>query len=154
MLENLERVLSEKKQIMDEQGNNYAAVRDDWLEKIDSLYTTVRSWLVPIEKKGYASISEYPVSIFEELLGTYEATAMKVSFFSGEKVEIVPKGLHVVAGKGRVDMRLGPREVMIIGQDEDPGWFFAERVGRGKPRRFEFNQDNFEQLLQDLLETT
>jgi hypothetical protein len=153
MLDNLERVLSEKKHRMDEQSNNYAAVRDDWLEKIDSLYTTIKSWLAPIEEKGYAIISDYTVSIFEELLGTYEAPAMKVSFFSGEKVEMVPKGLHVVAGRGRVDMRLGPREVMIIGQDEEPGWFFAERVGRGKPRRFEFNQDNFEQLLQDLLET-
>jgi hypothetical protein len=153
VLENLERVLSEKKQRMDEQGNNYAAVRNDWLERIDSLYRTIRSWLKPLEEKEYASVSDYSVPIFEELLGTYEAPAMKVTFFSGEKVEIVPKGLHVIAGNGRVDMRIGPREVMIVGQDEEPGWFFAERVGRGKPRPFEFSQENFEQLLEAFLES-
>jgi len=153
MLENLERVLSEKKQRIDEQSKNFSDVKRDWLQRIDSLYEIIGAWLGPIAKKKYAKVSYSTVSIFEELLGTYQARTMKVTFFSGEKVEFVPKGLHVVAGNGRVDMKVGLREVMIVGQDEEPGWFLAERVGRGKPKCFEFSQENFEQLLQDFLET-
>ena len=152
MLENLERVLSEKKQRMDESSVNFAGLRNDWLERIDSLYNTINSWLEPLVVKGYAKISFHTVAMYEENLGTYEAQVMKIRFFSGENVEIVPKGLSVIAGNGRLDMKLGSRIVMIIGQDEEPGWFFAERVGRGKPRRFEFNQNSLEQLLQDFLE--
>ncbi len=153
MLENLERILSEKKQQIDASSVNSVGLRNDWLERIDSLYNTIKSWIEPLKTKGYAEISIYTVAMYEEALGTYDAPAMKIRFFSGEKAEIVPKGLHVIAGNGRLDMRLGSRVVMIIGQDDEPGWFFAERIGRGKPRRFEFNQDTFEQLLQDFLET-
>ena len=93
------------------------------------------------------------MSITEELLGTYNAPAMTIVFFTGEKVHLIPKGLYVIAGKGRVDLKLGQREIMIVGQDEEPGWFFAEREGHGKPKTFEFNKENFDQLLQDYLES-
>ena len=42
---------------------------------------------------------------------------------------------------------------MVVGREEEPGWFLAERVGRGKPRHFDFSQENVEEMLQDLLET-
>lgn len=153
MLENLERVLSEKKQRMEEQSKNCSSTKQDWLQKIDSLYNTIELWLGPLLEKQYANISYSTVLVSEELLGTYEAPAMAVTFFSGEKVVLVPKGLHIVGGKGRVDMKLGLREVMIVGQEKEPGWFLAERVGRGKPRHFDFSQENVEEMLQDLLET-
>ena len=79
MLENLERVLSEKKQRMEEQSKNFSSAKQDWLQRIDSLYKTIESWLGPLLEKQYASISYSTVLVFEDLLGTYEAPAMTVT---------------------------------------------------------------------------
>jgi hypothetical protein len=72
--------------------------------------------------------------------------------FNGDTIELVPKGLHIISGNGRVDLKLGFREIMIIGQDGEEEWIFAERNGPGKSRQFQFNKDNFEKILQEYLE--
>ena len=153
MSSQLEEILEKKKERLNKDAPDWEAIRNKWLKNIDDLLKTIKEWIKPLEDKQYITVIPTEVTITEELLGTYKAPAMTLAFFTGEKIHLVPKGLHVIAGKGRVDLKFGQREIMIVGQDEKPGWFFAEREGRGKPKTFEFNKDNFEQLLQDYLET-
>ena len=152
MIEDLERVLEEKKKAMEENGRNWEERKKDWVSRIDSLYDMIESWLTPLVEKKYITITRGQLSVFEELLGSYEAPTMSIKFFSGEIIKLVPKGLHVIGGNGRVDMKIGLREIMIVGKDEKPGWFFAERISRGQPKSFDFNQENFENLLYEFVE--
>ena len=152
MNEDLERVLEEKKKAMEENGRNWEERKKDWVSRIDSLYDMIESWLTPLVEKKYITITRGQLSVFEELLGSYEAPTMSVKFFSGEIIKLVPKGLHVVGGNGRVDMKIGLREIMIVGQDKEQGWFFAERINRGQPKAFDFNQETFENLLHEFVE--
>ena len=153
MSTHLEEILDKKKKQMEEQGKNWDAERNQWLKKTKGLFDIIKKWISPLEVKGYISISTSDHTITEQLLGTYHAPVLTITFFSGEKVHLVPKGLNIISGKGRVDLKFGMREIMIVGQDEDPGWFFAEREGRGKPRQFDFNKENFEQLMREYLES-
>lgn len=153
MSSQLEEILEKKKERLKKDAPDWEATRNKWLKDLHDLLETIREWTKPLEDKQYITVTPFEVTITEEILGTYKAPALTITFFTGEKIHLVPKGLQVIAGKGRVDLKLGQREVMIVGQDEKPGWFFAEREGRGKPRSFEFNKDNFEQLLQDYLES-
>lgn len=153
MSSQLEEILEKKKEQLDKDAQGWRARRDEWLRQITVLLDTIRGWIKPLEDKQYLFVETKEITISEELLGTYQAPSMIITFFTGEKIHLVPKGLHVIAGKGRVDLKFGQREIMIVGQDEKPGWFFAEREGRGKPKTFEFNKDNFEQLLQEYLES-
>jgi len=153
MSSQLEEILEKKKEQLDKESRDWKARRDEWLRQITVLLETIRGWIKPLEDKQYLSVETTEITITEELLGTYQAPSMVITFFTGEEVKLIPKGLHIIAGKGRVDLKLGQREIMIVGQDEEPGWFFAEREGRGKPRYFEFCKDNFEQLLQEYLES-
>jgi len=153
MSSQLEEILEKKKEQLDKESQDWQARRDEWLRQITALLDTIREWIKPLEDKQYLSVETTEITITEELLGTYQAPSMIITFFTGERVQLIPKGLHIIAGQGRVDLKLGQREIMIIGQDEEPGWFFAEREGRGKPKYFEFSKDNFEQLLQEYLES-
>lgn len=152
MIEDLERVLEEKRKAMEENGRDWEERKKDWLSRIASLYDMIESWLTPLVEKKYITITRGWLSVFEELLGSYEAQTMSIKFFSGEIIKLVPKGLHVIGGNGRVDMKIGLREIMIVGKDEKPGWFFAERISRGQPKSFDFNQENFENLLYEFVE--
>lgn len=149
----LKEILEKKKEQLDKESQDWRARREEWLRQITALLDTIRAWIKPLENKQYLSVETKEITITEELLGTYQAPSMIITFFTGEKVHLTPKGLHIIAGEGRVDLKLGQREIMIVGQDEEPGWFFAEREGRGKPRYFEFSRENFEQLLQEYLES-
>lgn len=153
MTNQLEEFLLQKKQEMDAQAIDHKSIRDDWLASLRKLYQTIQDWLAPLIEKEFLTIEFSEVAITETLLGSYEAPCMTLCFFSGDKVELIPKGYHIITGKGRVDLKLGLREVMIVGQEEEPGWFFAERIGRGQPRHFDFSKPNFEELLQEFMET-
>lgn len=153
MSSQLEEILKKKKEQLDKDSQDWKSRRDEWLRQITVLLDTIRGWSKPLEDKQYLSVETTEITITEELLGTYQAPSIVITFFTGEKVRLIPKGLHIIAGKGRVDLKLGQREIMIVGQDEEPGWFFAEREGRCKPRYFEFSKENFEQLLQEYLES-
>jgi len=153
MTSQLEEVLSKRKQRLEEEAKLWESSRARWLKRLDNLFGTVKEWLKPLEEKGYITIETSEIGITEEVLGTYRAPSMTISFFGGESIRLVPKGLHVIGGKGRVDMKLGLREVMIVGREDESGWFFAERVGHAKPRQFEFNRDHFEKLLREYLES-
>jgi len=77
---------------------------------------------------------------------------MEIIFFNNEKVELIPIGLHVIGAKGRIDLKMGERKIMIVGSPNRSGWRFAEREGRGKPKTWIFDEDNFTEILTEFAE--
>lgn len=152
MSSQLEEILSQKKHNLDENAKEWEQKRSAWVNRINNLLKTIKAWLEPLETKQYVRVDFSEIVITEQLLGTYKAPCMTINFFNGDSVELVPKGLHIISGNGRVDLKLGLREIMIIGQDGEEEWIFAERNGPGKSRQFQFNKDNFEKILQEYLE--
>jgi hypothetical protein len=54
--------------------------------------------------------------------------------------------------KNRVDMTLGLHKIMIVLKEKKDHWKFVERYNREEPMIYEFNQENFEQLMTDFIE--
>ncbi len=93
-----------------------------WLGKIDALYREVESWLAPYKtsennEKLLETVTE-SIKIHEERLGTYPVPTMRIRI-SSEDVNLVPKGLVILGGLGRVDMTGPLGSVMIILNDTD-----------------------------------
>jgi hypothetical protein len=153
MLTQLGETLRKKQNRLNSESSRWQSRRMEWVERIDKLFETITEWLQPLIDARLVSCETTRMSITEHALGTYEAPRMRIRFFSGEHVELVPKGLQVVGGSGRVDLLLGLRTVMIVGQDDPPGWIFVERGARTMLQRSDFNRENFEQLLQEYVES-
>lgn len=92
------------------------SMRDDYLEEIKSLFMSIRNWLTPGFEKELVHIRDESVQIDEEMLGQpYSAPALRVSFPTVSRVvEIVPVGAFVVGARGRVDLRSGVQESILL----------------------------------------
>lgn len=152
MKNSLQEVLANKKSQLDAETPNRDKLRDDWIEKVNNLYSLINNWLSPLEENGYLRLIYSDIYISEEILGRYKMSRIDIIFFNNEKVELIPIGLHVIGAKGKVNMEIGDREIMIVGNADDTGWIFAEREGRGKPRTWIFDEDNFNEILKEYAE--
>jgi len=152
MQNSLQDILAQKKQKLTAELPQWNNKKKEWIEKVNILFELIHSWLKPFEKDDYLKITYIDISIAEELLGRYSTKKMSITFFNYEKIELVPVGLHIIGAKGRVDMKIGIRKIMIVGNIENSEWMFTEREGRGKPRTWEFNEDNFKEILTEFAE--
>jgi hypothetical protein len=78
---------------------------------------------------------------------------LTVIFFNGQTIEFKPIGLDIVGAYGKVDMKLGLYQVMIVMLEKGDDWLFAERYNQEEPTYSGFNQDNFEQLVTEFIES-
>jgi hypothetical protein len=143
----LQEVLSQKKSELEAERPKWDERRTEWITRVNNLFLLIQNWLKSLEDSGYMKISLSDISISEELLGTYSLQKMTITFFNTEKVYLIPIGLHIIGAKGRIDMILGTRKIMIVGNIKDSGWMFSERHGRDKPKMWIFNQDTFTEIL-------
>lgn len=147
MQTSLETILEKKKKEMDTQAPKWKQRREEWVSKISRLYSLIEKWLEPLKKQKYLDTSLSETLISEEYLGSYSAPTMTISFFNNHKVTLKPKGLYVIGAEGRIDMVVGDRIVMLVGVGDNLDWSFAEREGRGQPRRWDFTEENFLDIL-------
>lgn len=118
--------------------------REDWIARVLALADQVTRWSAG-EKW---SVERHEKTITEDLLGTYALPELSIRLKQGE-ILLVPVGLHVVGGNGRVDLEAIPTlaRVKLIGIDH--GWeLYADT---NVPLRRKWNRKNFIQLAQDLL---
>ncbi len=152
MQDSLQEILDHKKRKMETESLQWRKKRDEWIISIGNLFKLIHGWLKPLEDNDYLKISYADISISEEYLGNYSVKKMIITFFNNEKIELIPIGLYIVGAKGRIDMKIGMRKIMIVRNTEDSGWIFSEREGRGKPEIWEFNEDNFKAVLTEFAE--
>lgn len=101
------------------------SMRDDYIGALKSLFASMRNWLTPGFEKELVHIREESVQIDEEMLGQpYSAPSLRVSFPTVSRVvEIVPVGAFVVGARGRVDLRSGFQESILLRALRDDGSF-------------------------------
>lgn len=92
------------------------SMRDGYVEAVRSLFASIRNWLTPGFEKQLVHIREDSVQIDEEMLGQpYSAPTLRVSFPTVNRVvEIVPVGAFVVGARGRLDLRSGVQESILL----------------------------------------
>ena len=151
MADPLEELLAKKKHDVNNEAKQWEEKKEEWIARIDRLYQDIEDWLSPLVEKEYLHVEYVDIPLSEELLGRYIVKKMMIIFFNEEKIEIEPWGLNITGANGRVDIKLGLRNIMIIGND-DASWMFAERLGRGQPHTWDFNHDSFEEILKNFIE--
>jgi hypothetical protein len=152
----LTEVAKQKKQQWINYRNESRSERKNWEKKVKELYTQIKQWLMPLETDGLLRYKEERLPVNSILLGEGIEQEMRdeltIEFFNGETIKLEPTGLEVVGAYGRVDMKLGLHQVMIVMQEKEGDWIFAERYNREEPTLYDFNQTNFEQFVTDFVE--
>jgi hypothetical protein len=144
----LERILEEKRKEASERSETTESRKADWIRRTEELFQQIEKWLSPLKGNNYLDWSFDLTRRQEEPIGVYQVRSMRIVFFNGRTLEIIPRGLIVVGANGRVDMDLGYKSVMIAGKQDGSGWEFVERIA-GRAESYEFNQANFERILSD-----
>jgi hypothetical protein len=125
------------------------ARRDDWVRRVTALVEQIAEW----SREARWRVELGRESIDERLLGRYEAPTARVTLPPGDLPEravmVVPVGLHVAGGDGRIDLEGYPTlsRVKLIGVRE--GWTIM--TDSNVPLRLPWNADTFRQLAQDLV---
>jgi len=152
-MQDLQSLLAQKKQKLEAEYPQWAQKKEEWITRVNHLFSMIHNWLKPLEDNDYLKISHTDISISERLIGRYSVRKMIITFFNNEKIELIPAGLHIIGAKGRVDIKIGMRKIGIVGSEDDSGWMFSERETRlGKPRIWRFDEDNFKAILAEFAE--
>ncbi|MCX7049607.1 MAG: hypothetical protein NTX50_29495, partial [Candidatus Sumerlaeota bacterium] len=64
--------------------------RDEYLERVKSLYDKVKHWMNNIDPS--AQITEQVISIHEEPIGNYAAPALLIDQASRKRIQLIPRG--------------------------------------------------------------
>jgi hypothetical protein len=118
--------------------------REDWIARVSALANQVSRWS---EAEGWA-VERHERTITERPRGTYVLPELSVRLTGGE-VLLVPVGLDVAGGNGRVDLEAVPTLARIKIMDTDQGW--ALYADTNVPLRMKWNRQNFVRLAHDLL---
>jgi hypothetical protein len=80
--------------------------KEQWINHINVLYAQLKDYLQPYLAEGKIHVDVEACDIEEQFLGSYTAPSLKISFAGSNAgpIHVFPKGLHVIAAKGRVDI--------------------------------------------------
>ena len=144
----LEKLLEEKRREASDRSLSLGSRKDDWIRRTEELFTQIETWLSPLKANSHLDWSYELTRLGEEPIGVYQVKSMRIVFFNGRTITIIPRGLFVVGANGRVDIDLGYKTVMIAGKQDGSGWEFNERV-EGRLTSYDFSRANFELILSD-----
>ena len=121
---------------------------DDWVRRIENLYSDVRSWL----PEGWAASGRYDVVMHEDLMRNFGITARRLpSLLLDNKsisFRLEPRGLWIIGANGRLDLFSSQGHYVIVDRAEfyaDPQWMISKLTDQ-------LNQDPFtRQILMAIL---
>ena len=126
-------------------------LREEWLTAISDLMSRLGGWLSEAEQEGLFAVADEDVERTEERLGSYRATALKLTTPKGEIIRIVPRARQVVGGYGRVDLECPPKKSILVRAEPDR-WQFARLVPENGGWTFQdLTEDSFWQAIGDLI---
>ena len=99
---------------------------DDWEERVNCLYATIRDWL----PDGWDTRRVGFVVMREEIMREFGVAAKKIPMLelfnqTGDKVKLEPRGLWIIGGNGRIDMKRYGQHYFIVDfaeNFEQPDW--------------------------------
>jgi hypothetical protein len=92
--------------------------RDEWLLRVNELYSLVEQYLDRYIKHGDIELSYEPLEIEEEYLGPYQTRRMTLKI-GQQNVALVPIGALIIGAYGRVDLE-GPKgrtKLLLVAKD-------------------------------------
>ena len=94
--------------------------RDEWLGYLDRLHRNVRSLLGKYVSSGQIQISDRPIRLNEEGIGTYEAKQL-ILRIGRQEVDLVPVGTLFIGSKGWVEVvgPAGKADIMLVDSTRD-----------------------------------
>jgi len=129
--------------------------RENWKKKVHELYSKIKQWLMPLESEGLLRYKEEtpPMSDISPKSELFDRNDLTIKFFNGATIKLESVDLEVVGAYGRIDMQLGLRRIMIILKEEKSEWIFTERYALEKTPTYDFNQETFEQIVTEFVES-
>jgi len=152
-------LVEQKQQKFLQQREDSQSEEATWQEAVKALYQQIITWLKPLANRGLVKLFIKPMptdSYYDEDTGDMELRDedhLIIKFFNGEVIKLVPVGLNVIGAYGRVDMQLGLRDMMIVLEEKHGDWQFAERYTRTGLETYPFNQEHFEKLVAEFVES-
>lgn len=150
-MSNLATILKKKQQELLKYSQESRSEVIDWNNKVIQLYEQIKIWSNPLKTQGFLSFEESSEAKYDIPLMLVKKPILTIKFFNGQMMKFDPV-LNIVGAYGRIDMTLGLHKVMIVLKEKKGNWLFVERYNREEPTIYEFNQDNFEQLMTDFVE--
>ncbi|MBI4959085.1 MAG: hypothetical protein HY915_06290 [Desulfovibrio sp.] len=141
-----------------ESAIHLTSMKDEFLDELNSLFRSIKAWLNPGIEQELVHFREGTTQIDEEMLGkSYMAPVLFLSFPTvGKVVEVVPVGAFIVGAAGRVDLRSGIHEsILLRGRQEDGSFKWCVKVppigGRGSAAYPLLTEDLFLSEIQRIL---
>lgn len=85
---------------------DWARERDEWLNHLDQLYETIKSFLKDYITSGAINLLYKEIPLNEENIGSYTARQMRLKI-GPQEITLKPIGTLLIGAKGRVDV-VGP----------------------------------------------
>lgn len=123
---------------------------DDWMNRISSLYSSIKEWLNTVP--SYTTKEQSEVTMYEELMQKYKVSPKKLTvldIYAGDKIiaTFKPIGLWIVGANGRVDFLSKKGTILLVDKSENfqpPSWFsYKKNRNESTP----FNKEDFLNML-------
>ncbi len=118
--------LSEKAAEVPKPEHSPDQVMAEWRQALQSLVTTIRGWIKPLEDAQLAHVHEDSAVVTEQWLGTFQVPLLTIYFPSVGAISVKPIARLIIGAEGRVDLVNGPRYVAVI-RKKGTGWNIAEQ---------------------------
>lgn len=99
----LEKFIKTSKIKAEDEIVNWQKVKDKWLDRLNSLYKMIESWLAPFIEDGSVIVRYGTINISEENIGIYKARTMVLKV-ANEEAALTPVGTLIIGALGRVDL--------------------------------------------------
>jgi hypothetical protein len=106
--------LREMKRQDEESDVESTQARTRWLEAVENLLATIRTWLQPASGEGLARIDAASVHVADDDVGAYDAPALKLAFPGARIVWVRPVGTLRVGAQGIVDLVCGSSRALLV----------------------------------------
>ena len=135
--------------------NDAEKIKNNWISKIENLYSQTKEWFDPYLKEGLFSENKKKKFIHEEDIGHYEVTQLEYEFGKYSLI-FEPMGTNIIGAFGRIDVYLTGKKsdkymLVLLGDDfKSANWFIASF--QNKSNKFEFTKSHFEQIIENWID--
>jgi len=91
-------------ELQEKEKVDWAEVKREWLDSIDSLYELLRNWFSDYEREKLLAFNISEKHLNEEYIGSYNAKLLHINFANGKEIIVEPVGRLIIGAVGRFDI--------------------------------------------------